>query len=344
MTKNIIYLTFLFFALFTACQDEAFGPVIQVGSPPAITSPAAGSNFVITEDKAQLAFGTFTWTPVEYGFQAAVSYNLEVDLANNSFSDPVSLGIINATSLDVINDKINSVLLAKGISGGTQTAMAARVTATVNPDVAPVVSEPLTFNVTPYEAEIIYPVLHVPGSYQGWNPGDEATVIFDQKNNGKFEGFINFPDGNTEFKFTDGPSWDVNYGDNGADGTLDRDGSNIVAVDAGVYRLKVDLNALTYSILKTDWGLIGSATPAGWDADQNMTYDPVTGIWSITLDLVAGEIKFRANDDWGINLGDNDANKKLEYDGSNIVIGEAGNYTIDLILNVPVYTYTVTKN
>ena len=183
MTKNIVYLTFLLFALFSACQDEAFGPVIQVGSPPTITSPAAGSNFVITEDKALQDFGTFTWTPVEYGFQAAVSYNLEVDLASNNFSDPVSLGIMNATSLDVINDKINSVLLAKGIGGGTQTAMAARVTATVNPDVAPVVSEPLNFNVTPYEAESVYAVLHVPGGYQGWNPADDATVIYDQKSN-----------------------------------------------------------------------------------------------------------------------------------------------------------------
>ncbi|MEZ4899397.1 MAG: SusE domain-containing protein [Saprospiraceae bacterium] len=344
MIKKYFFPSLLLITLFMACQDETFGPVIQVGNPPSFTSPSGGSSFVITEDKAQASFSTFTWTPVEYGFQAAVSYNLEVDLASSNFGDPVSLGITNTTNMSVINDKINGILLGKGIGGGVKTTMAARVTATVNPDVAPVVSEPLTFDVTPYEAEIVYAVLHVPGNYQGWNPADDLTVIYDQKNNGKYEGFINFPDPNTEFKFTDGPSWDVNYGDTGADGTLDANGDNIFAAEAGYYRLKVDKSALTYSMLRTDWGLIGSATPAGWDADQNMTYDPATGIWSITLDLVAGEIKFRANDDWAVNLGDNDANKKMEYDGSNIIIDEAGNYTIELILNVPVYTYTVTKN
>ena len=46
---------------------------------------------MITEDKAQASFGTFTWTPVEYGFQAAVSYNLEVDLASSNFGDPGNL-------------------------------------------------------------------------------------------------------------------------------------------------------------------------------------------------------------------------------------------------------------
>ncbi|MBK6932311.1 MAG: hypothetical protein IPH12_16215 [Saprospirales bacterium] len=55
-------------------------------------------------------------------------------------------------------------------------------------------------------------------------------------------------------------------------------------------------------------------------------------------------MKFRANDDWAVNLGDNDANKSLEYGGSDIVITDPGNYTIDLILSGAVYTYKVKKN
>ena len=72
--------------------------------------------------------------------------------------------------------------------------------------------------------------------------------------------------------------------------------------------------------------------------------DPGTGIASITLDLGVGEIKFRANDDWAINFGDTDANGSLEYDGDNIQITEAGNYTVELLVNVADYTYKVTKN
>ena len=55
----------------------------------------------------------------------------------------------------------------------------------------------------------------------------------------------------------------------------------------------------------TTVGIIGSATPGGWDADTDMTQDAMdTAIWTINIDLVAGEAKFRANDDWAINWGD----------------------------------------
>ncbi|RMG27177.1 MAG: hypothetical protein D6730_07770 [Bacteroidetes bacterium] len=67
-------------------------------------------------------------------------------------------------------------------------------------------------------------------------------------------------------------------------------------------------------------------------------------MWRITLDLQAGEVKFRANDDWAINFGDDDGNGSLEYGGANIVIAEAGNYTIDLMLSVQDYTYQIVKN
>jgi hypothetical protein len=63
-----------------------------------------------------------------------------------------------------------------------------------------------------------------------------------------------------------------------------------------------------------------------------------------TLDLVQGEMKFRANNDWAVNLGDNDANRSLEYGGANIAVAESGNYTIELNLGSAVYTYKLTKN
>lgn len=146
------------------------------------------------------------------------------------------------------------------------------------------------------------------------------------------------------FKFTDLPDWSINWGDTGADGTLDRDGTDIPAPAPGYYKLNADITALTYSVLNTTWGLIGDATPDGWDADQNMTYDKTMREWSITLDLVAGKIKFRANDDWALNYGDTGGDLKLDKDGSDIPIDETGNYTITLKLEVAPYKYSVTAN
>ena len=60
-----------------------------------------------------------------------------------------------------------------------------------------------------------------------------------------------------------------------------------------------------------------------------MDYDAQSGTWSITTDLVAGEIKFRKNDGWSWNLGG--TADKLEHNGANIPV-TAGNYTITLTI------------
>ena len=215
--------------------------------------------------------------------------------------------------------------------------------AEVNPDVDPVFSNPVPMSIKPYKSVIVYPQLGVPGSYQGWNPGDSTTAVFSRRSDNTFEGYAYF-EAAAEFKYTQGPSWDTNWGDDGADGTLDPAGANIAAPDPGMYRLNVNLNDLTHTYAKTDWGLIGSATPGGWDSDQDMTYDLATKALSITIDLVVGEIKFRANDDWAVNFGDDAGNGSLEYGGANIAIAEAGNYTINLLLSGSDYTYSVVKN
>jgi hypothetical protein len=188
-----------------------------------------------------------------------------------------------------------------------------------------------------------YPVLYVPGSYQGWDPANTATVLTSPKNDGKFEGYLYFKDAGTQFKFATGPNWTVNYGDTGANGTLDSGGDNISVADAGMYKVNVDINALTFTILKTSWAIIGSATAGGWGADTDMTYDATTNSWTISADLIAGDMKFRANHDWGINLGDNNADALLQQDGKNISIPSAGNYKIKLFLAHPDYTYSIER-
>jgi len=52
-----------------------------------------------------------------------------------------------------------------------------------------------------------------------------------------------------EIKFRVNNDWGTNYGDTGADGTLDDGGDNI-AVTAGLYRVKLDLANGTYKLNK----------------------------------------------------------------------------------------------
>jgi starch-binding outer membrane protein SusE/F len=91
-----------------------------------------------------------------------------------------------------------------------------------------------------------------------------------------------------------------------------------------------------------DWGIIGSATPTGWDSDTNMDYDLATKTYSITMDMIPGAYKFRLDNGWGTNYGSSSGNGgALDLNGSDIPITVAGSYLITADFNAK--TYTVKK-
>lgn len=179
----------------------------------------------------------------------------------------------------------------------------------------------------------------VPGNFVGWNPAN-APAITSPEDDGSYEGYL-WLEEDAQLLIALERSFANNYGDNNADGTLEPNGDNIRVTETGFYRLNVNLNDFTYTLEKTVWGLIGSATPIGWDADLDMTYDPADNAWAIETPLSTGEIKFRANDDWAINFGDDEADALLDFDGSNISIASNGNYRVKLFLDKPDYTYSI---
>lgn len=132
-----------------------------------------------------------------------------------------------------------------------------------------------------------------------------------------------------EIKFRANHSWDFNYGSTAGGGKLDAGGSNIPVTLEADYAITLDLShPQEYTFSANRWGIIGNATAGGWDSDQNMTWDAAHSVFRATLNLVAGEMKFRANDDWGVNLGGEIG--ALTQGGANIQITAAGNYTITL--------------
>lgn len=329
--------------ILSACEKEIDGPYLQYGANPVLFTPTANSSFVLKEENAKNILTNISWSDAGFGYQAQVTYEVQLDAKGNNFKEPTVLGTVNRPALNTVTvERMNSILLGREFAPDKPVTMELRIQSKISNKANLLYSKVIDLTITPYKASLNYPKLQVPGSHQGWNPADNNTVIYSLKSDDKYEGFLYFP-ANTEFKYTVGPKWDINYGDTGADGVLDQNGDNLKAPDAGYYRLRANLVDKSHSFTRTHWGLIGSATANGWDSDQDLTYNPATGIWTITTSLKSGEIKFRANDAWGINFGDNGNNLSLEYDGANIAIGEAGNYEIQLILNTPLYTYKVTK-
>ena len=344
MKKLSIFLMFIAGLALISCTEEEVGPTLNIAdaTAPQITAPAAGTAIELNEENAAEVI-EFTWTAADYGMSLAITYNLEMDLAGNDFAAPITIASVSELTTSMTKGDLNAKLLSNNVAAGATASVEFRVISKISNDVDNLASAIVATEVTTYLVVIDYPKLNVPGNYQGWDPANETTVIYSLRSDEKYEGYVYFQEPTT-FKFARG-SWDENWGDTGADGTLDPGGDDISADEAGYYKLNVDLNSLTYSFMNTSWGLIGDATPGGWDADTDMTYDTENRVWTLTTDLGAGEIKFRANDAWDLNYGETDPPTGfLSEGGPNIPIAEAGNYTITLILSQANYTYEVVKN
>ena len=170
------------------------------------------------------------------------------------------------------------------------------------------------------------PVLYMKGDANGWDgydylSGDDGV---------HFTGFMYL--NQNGFKFTTAPDWSgTGYGANFD--TAPNAGNIVMKEDPGYYKVDVDLSAKTYTLTPiTTIGIIGAATPGGWDADTDLTYNAEERCWEVKgIELKAGECKFRANDAWAMQWG---------YDGEKFVfstnapqvqfVPEAGTYDIKL--------------
>lgn len=172
--------------------------------------------------------------------------------------------------------------------------------------------------------------IYVPGNHQNWNPG-AAPALQSPNFDGVYKGF-SYLNGN--FKFTKERNWNGEYNFNDFatkdDIFFNNDGSNINITEEGFYQITADVAASKLSAVKTTWGIIGPAQAGGWDSDTDMTWNAADESWTATVELAADEFKFRANDDWGINVGGSFDN--LSQDGGNMKVAEAGTYEVKLFL------------
>ncbi|KAB1230163.1 serine hydrolase [Chryseobacterium viscerum] len=98
------------------------------------------------------------------------------------------------------------------------------------------------------------------------------------------------------------------------------------------------------------WGIIGNATPIGWDGkdkDIPLQTDPKnpTIYFLKNYKLNKGNFKFRYNNDWGYNLGLNNDGKSVAFDAYDFPILEDGVYDIVLdMTNTVQPQYSIKKS
>lgn len=182
-----------------------------------------------------------------------------------------------------------------------------------------------------------YERLYMSGDAQGWSPATAMQLATtDYKN---YQGYAVLSPGG--FKVVLGPDWSAgDYGQGDAEGKLGH-GDNLTVAEKGLYWVRVNLNELTISCtLITTIGVIGDATPNSWNASTPLTPSEDLLTWSGEIAFNAGgEWKFRANDDWGVNLGGQLGD--LVQDGGNLPGPGEGTKKVTLNLSSIPYQATV---
>ena len=319
--KHLILLSGIFLIL-GSCQKKEF---VQMQPVERFDVQLSTHNLILNKDYPDSNVLQVTWNKPLVGFNPAPSYFVQIDLAGSNFANAQEFPAGNDLQRVIKNSEINNKLLSLGAEGGVPVDVEVRVKAKFS-DYKIVYSEALPLTVTPYTTILdLSTNWGIVGSAtpNSWNGPDLPFYQTDTPN--VYVAYVTLRDG--EIKFRQDNQWTLNYGDDGLDGTLDANGANI-PVTAGTYKITIDLTALTYTIEPYSWGIVGDATPNGWNGpDLPFTYNPYNDDWKAAVTLTTGDIKFRLNNDWAVNYGDTGADGTLEAGGDNIAV-TAGNYIV----------------
>lgn len=345
--KNIKYIVFIaLLGLIVSCEKDEIQVIMSSNpiAPEIISMPALTLERNNGEDTLE-----FIGTNVDPGFNASANYFLEAAAAGSDFADVIQVGTaIKGTSFKITVSDLNGLMLKK-FEADVATPVDFRLRSILVVDAgtgAPgtskdpfeYISEIQTSQVTTYGL----PRLNLLNT--GMDQKIESAL-----GNGVYKGFVKIgPD--MPFNLQN-PDTGTEYGGKG--GVLEVGGSGIVVDNPGWHILDANTNTLTYQTTENFIGLVGDATPNGWDApDQKMDYDAKNDQWYITVDLIVGHIKFRRNDGWAWNMGFVEGDTPgMEGPtqqggvGNDIPINEAGNYTVRFaIYSDNAGYYWITKN
>lgn len=359
--KLLNYISIAFISLLTlvSCDSDLDKLTYHESAAQMGIFDAIESSYVFDIDHANDVAETFTWTPANFGYDAAITYRVEIDSVNQQFKNKIVLAsVVGSTEASITVKEFNEAIIALdtlyGVTPGDKATFEIRLTASIG-DAAPALysSEVYIAEITGYVGN--KPFVYITGNgildIPEWKNasadiGSGLQVFFSDASDSKsmvYKYTAQFLAGK-ELKFpTLAGDWDTAYAFE--DGKLSPNnvgGNYIIPADAdGLYTLEIDTKELTVKITPytgavkqySTIGIIGSGA-AGWDADIDMT-SPTPHIWiGKDIPLVEGEIKFRANDDWADDWGAQaDDNQEIplglgKYKGSNIKIASADKYFV----------------
>jgi starch-binding outer membrane protein SusE/F len=363
--QHRLILALLVLAAFSCNKPDAKLTLDKTSSFPGGALTASSSSVTLSNSNDADTVLTFSWPAVNYGQEVSVTYTVQLDVASDTAgTTPWGLAKSFGAGANILTygwagKDLNNLASTMGLTPGSSNPVVVRIASQVTQyngstsTIPTVYSNTITVDVTPYGLD-----LYVPGAYQNWLPASAPVIAPVSGRAGLYEGYVDITGSGLQyFKYTNAPDWNhINYGD-GGNGTFSTDGAaaGLSVPNGGYYELTANLNNNTWTATATTWGIIGDATPGGWNTDSPMTYDAANQVWTITVPMIAaGSFKFRANDQWVIDFGI-DAGGNLQYADNpflgytaglnNLTVSADGTYTIILDLHVSgKYTYQLNKH
>ncbi|AEH00527.1 SusE domain-containing protein [Lacinutrix sp. 5H-3-7-4] len=350
--KNFKILLLLVIAVigFNSCQEDDDLVFTAVPQGDFTFSNSFLEEYVLTPEASGNIAERFTWDNANFDVPTNTTYELQRSFSGD-FSDMIVVESTDANEIAVTIGQMLTFAEEAGLDNDPDTedisntgAISFRLRAFVGDtgNGTESFSMPQTLNIVLPEStgntggSGIEPVSWgiVGSGYNNWGAYEDQTFYSTSESN-VFVTYATLLDG--EIKFRENDDWASDFGDDGADGTLDAGGANIV-VTAGTYKITMNLNDNTYTIEPFSWGVVGSGyNDWGASPDAKFYYDYVTDTFKVGVRLVDGEIKFRQNNEWTTDFGDSGADGTLDAGGDNIVV-TAGHYTITLDFNASTYT------
>lgn len=353
--KKILKISSLVFLLVAnvACENDDQKIVSATGGPELLT-PADGAEYILSPENASNEATTLVWNHADYTQQTEVNYEIQMAAAGTDFASPVTVGSATTNRFQTWTvEELNGYATTAGLLPFTQGDLDLRIKASLGSAGELIsYSNVITLTITTYSTDL--PKLAVPGNHQGWSDANgfetAPKIASSEYGASDYEGYM-WLDG--EFKFL-APNasgvfaWgNTDWGDDGSfSDVLVVTGESNCSATAGYYRVRANTSTLVYSATAVSWGIIGEATPTGWDSDTDLTYNPSTKkleIASIALEN-GKKFKFRGNNAWsnGFDLGTVNADGYLVDGGDLTHTGATGNYKVILDLSNPrKYTYTL---
>jgi hypothetical protein len=317
---------FMILLIIAGCAEEQQSPVLPkttFPSVPVLKNPLTAPSLNLLKEHAIEVVEVFLWDPVKYAAYFPIQYLIEMHHDKNfppyepgtDKTGPMIIADAVSGSVAISVEAFNTGMIHLGLPLYEESIVYLRVRSlATNSDggVLEAYSNVIQRSATPYLDNNCgnFCTISIIGDATagGWDVDTDLRLADYRYKGDKFNWTKTvFLKGGKKVKFRAAHDWTDQWGGSTFEGgAAIKNGPDIIVPADGYYKVTFNDDTGTYSFTAvstpvfTSIGIIGDATPGGWDSDTDLTKDPENPhLWTGTFTLIYdGGMKFRAENAW----------------------------------------------